>query len=327
MEYNARIALLGNVLDYAGTFPPASLTPGDALKEAAVFRSKSKCPWLLGRIAFPVDEIKKVEPRSLYEMGADGSAWCFTALGSVSEDSDPEQFERAVEWDFREIRRCNERHYDAPVRIHTSAYETRLPVKLVQSRNPDTLFEHIAPALDRLVEMNRTHLDPYFEVTLDAKWQTTLLTVAEALGRWCEDDVDARVIPGIKVRTGGATVPTAEQLAETIVACTTRGLRFKATQGLHHAVTREGAFGFVNVFGALTLAQSLGNEAFGLEAVKRCLEESSAKAFTLDATGLGWDGKKITCEQIEAARRRHGGSFGSCSLTEPEASLLSEFPL
>jgi len=323
MEYTSLAALTGNSIDYAGTFPPAALTPFEALKEAATFRREGKCPWLLGRVSMKIENIKKLDPRALYEAGADGAPWIFTAIGAVAEDSDPEQFERSIEWELRELRHLMDRYTDGSCRMLVTGFETKLPQKLLASRNPDTLFEYIAPVLDGFADLTRAHLDPCFELVLDAKWQTSLLTLAEALGRWCEDDPDVRVVPGIKLRAGGDAVPTTEQLAEVIVACTSRGLRFKATQGLHHAVAVEGGHGFVNVLSALAFAQVLGVEAFGVEAVKKCLDDRAAASFQFGAKALSWSGKQVTVEQIEIARRRHGATFGSCSLKEPEESLLA----
>src|SRR3989304_777570 len=60
-----------------------------------------------------------------------------------------------------------------------------------------------------------------------------------------EERLDALAARGLraKVRCGGATVPSVAQLAHLVRACGERGLVFKATAGLHHAIRRDGAHG------------------------------------------------------------------------------------
>ena len=75
-EYHGKIALLGGIIDYAGTFPPAALPLHKALEKAATFRRTGKHPWLMGKIAYPLTEIRNLTPRLLYGAGADGAPPC-----------------------------------------------------------------------------------------------------------------------------------------------------------------------------------------------------------------------------------------------------------
>src|SRR5215469_7226329 len=64
------------------------------------------------------------------------------------------------------------------------------------------------------------------------------------------DEVAARGLRA-KIRCGGERVPTAEELADFIRGCRSRGLVFKATAGLHHAYpTDAGEHGFLNLLAA-----------------------------------------------------------------------------
>ena len=123
-------------------------------------------------------------------------------------------------------------------------------------------------------------------------------------------------------------VPTAEQLASAVLLCVSRGLRFKATQGLHHALTSKNTdgketHGFVNLFAALAFAQVLGADAFGLKEIGRCLGSENPKDFEFGESALHWFDYEIDCDAIESARRQHAATFGSCSLDEPDADLAS----
>lgn len=131
-----------------------------------------------------------------------------------------------------------------------------------------------------------------------------------------------------KLRMGGATpesIPTAEAVADFLVACAQAAVPWKATAGLHHAVRGMHALtgepgsaqakmhGFVNLFVAATLAW------FGAAKsdVVQVSEEEDASAFRLDDDVLCWREHTLIADQIERARNEFAISFGSCSFTEP----------
>jgi hypothetical protein len=115
-----------------------------------------------------------------------------------------------------------------------------------------------------------------------------------------------------KFRTGG-TVPHAHpgerELADSLRAAVTRGVPFKCTAGLHHAVRHtDGALeqhGFLNVLRA-THALQQGASADDAAAILADREPPRA---------LGPD---VVC-----AARTSFLSFGTCSITEPVADLVA----
>jgi len=113
-----------------------------------------------------------------------------------------------------------------------------------------------------------------------------------------------------KVRCGGASVPSVEELARFLRACRDRGVGFKATAGLHHAVRRDGEHGFLNLLAA---------SAFGDE--ERALGEVEPSAFTLDAESFSWRGRALGPAELAATRRDLLQSIGSCSFFEPVEEL------
>ena len=135
-----------------------------------------------------------------------------------------------------------------------------------------------------------------------------------------EERLDALAARGLrgKVRCGGATVPSVEQLARFVRACSERGLVFKATAGLHHAIRRDGEHGFLNLLGAVV---------FGDE--EEALEERDADAFALTAHAFAWRDRSAGPEELAAARRDGLRSIGSCSFFEPveELEALGVLPL
>lgn len=115
-----------------------------------------------------------------------------------------------------------------------------------------------------------------------------------------------------KVRCGGASVPSAAELAAFVRGCRERGLVFKATAGLHHAVRSDGEHGFLNLLAAIV---------FGDE--EAALEETDADAFRLDAESFVWRDREAGSEELARARSERLWSIGSCSFFEPVGELES----
>lgn len=135
-----------------------------------------------------------------------------------------------------------------------------------------------------------------------------------------------------KIRTGGVTpeaFPAPAAIAHFLAECAKAGVPFKATAGLHHAVsgmyrvTHEETSpwtrmrGFVNLFLAAAFAYGGKDEQF----VKALLEEDSAAAIHVEEDAIIWRGHHITAEEIERARREFAIGFGSCSFSEPMEEL------
>jgi hypothetical protein len=111
-----------------------------------------------------------------------------------------------------------------------------------------------------------------------------------------------------KLRCGGATVPTAADVAAFIARCRELELPFKATQGLHHAVNTGSEHGFLNLLAAAGLPEHLS-----LEPV---IADSDPAAFAFEG-GLSWRGRAVDVAQARALMT----AFGSCSLEEPISEL------
>ncbi|MEU4240107.1 hypothetical protein [Actinoplanes sp. NPDC026619] len=121
-----------------------------------------------------------------------------------------------------------------------------------------------------------------------------------------------------KLRTGGLRAemfPSAATLADAMAACVRRGIAFKCTAGLHHAIRhtdRATGFehhGFLNV---LLAAAALGDGSSVL------IAEGHLEADY--APGIAAGVRALTADQV-AETRRIFTSFGTCSVTEPVADL------
>lgn len=118
----------------------------------------------------------------------------------------------------------------------------------------------------------------------------------------------------LKLRTGGVEAhlfPTAGQLAAWIDAALDREVAFKCTAGLHHAVRHTSAEGFEqHGFLNVLLATVRAFDGASREETVATLEER-------DAARLGGTDDDV------ARARRWFTSFGTCSVEEPLADLLS----
>ncbi|HCT78677.1 MAG TPA: hypothetical protein DGT23_19260 [Micromonosporaceae bacterium] len=163
------------------------------------------------------------------------------------------------------------------------------------------------PTLRRFIELlQRYALTGFAEVPLAWGLLAALDTIAQARA--------AGVQIAAKFRTGGLAAelfPTPVELAAVIVACADRGLPFKLTAGLHHAIRHtdpETGFthhGFLNVLAATCLASS------GAEVADVASILASTQPLTL----------------LEALRPYRSQprplwlGFGTCSVLEPVADL------
>ena len=76
-------------------------------------------------------------------------------------------------------------------------------------------------------------------------------------------------------------------------------------------------FGFLNVF----LAAAFAAQGAAEDELVSILNEECLPAFSFDAGGAAWRGRRLTSDQMAAARRDFAIAFGSCSFEEPVREL------
>jgi hypothetical protein len=286
-------ALLRDLIDYAGLFPPASLAMAPAVANYDAYL-RSEWNWILGRFIVPVGRLGEFEEAfaglPAPAPGTHFTNWRLSALLG----SDPIA-------DVARIREFNARMASSSSRrgAHVESVEVR-----VSGPDEVTRLSGIIPA----------ELTTYFEVPLAS----------------CGEGIAAVAGCGhrAKIRTGGETAdkfPALESVIEFIRLCAAANVPFKATAGLHHplrsvhrltyqAESPSGIMhGFINVFLAAAFLR-VGMEA---KLAVEVLGEQSALAFHFDSDGAGWRGHRISRNEIAATRQSFAVSFGSCSFTEP----------
>lgn len=107
-----------------------------------------------------------------------------------------------------------------------------------------------------------------------------------------------------KLRCGGASVPSAEEVAAFI----RRGRPFKATAGLHHALPTDSEHGFLNLLAACLWPHD----------AEDLLETHDIH---VDADGFRADGYEADASACVRMRTERLRSIGSCSFAEPREEL------
>ena len=113
-----------------------------------------------------------------------------------------------------------------------------------------------------------------------------------------------------KIRCGGASIPSVDELGAFVSDCREQRRLFKATAGLHHAYpTPEGEHGFLNLLAAAVF----GGEKEALAA--------PPGSFELDAGSFRWDDREAGPTRLADVRATLLHSIGSCSFFEPVEEL------
>jgi hypothetical protein len=191
--------LLDGIIDYAGTFPPASLPLQEALSSYTAARRSAE-NWLLGRLVLPAGSLDEFDRLVRAADLAGIAPLTVTVILGGDTSTQGQQLDAVMAF--------NERLGGTAV-VESVEFPPLSPSNIRQTK----------PRLPGALE-------PFFEVPVDAELERRLGAIAVVGG-------------SAKVRTGGVTpgaFPGPEDLARFIVGCDDAGIAFKATAGLHHAV-------------------------------------------------------------------------------------------
>jgi hypothetical protein len=152
-------------------------------------------------------------------------------------------------------------------------------------------------------------LPPHVDVWVEPGWGPDLAAAV---------DLVREAGRGLKLRTGGTVAdafPGEAALAAAVALAAGRGVRFKATAGLHHAVRHtDRATGFEHHgFGNLLLAASVAGSA-GESGAREWLARRDPQAVAAGLASLG-------PARLAAVRRDRFASFGTCDVHDPRRDL------
>lgn len=297
-------ALLTELIDYAGLFPPARLPLDQAIRNYAHYRQEPDA-WMLGRFIVPAARLEDLESYHDELFGVN-PPFAFSVLGRGGDSLT--EFLSYLRDDLRDIAAFRKRH---GTRVTVDVLETRLPQELIDPGQPESTL-----SLFKTVRVfPRVFLFPFCEAPGRSE------ELLEQLAHMPSESI------GFKLRCGGleaSAFPSSEQVAAALHGCLNAGVPFKATAGLHHPLPRFDAgvaarmHGFVNVFLAGVLAYSRN---LAPEQIRQLLDEDRADHFAFTNKGASWQKQRATTAEIAAARREFVRSFGSCSFDEPREDL------
>jgi hypothetical protein len=283
--------LLGELVDYAGLFPPATLDMREAVANYAKY-SESAEAWMLGRFITPVAGLEEFEraAKKYLLRPSDAPPWRLSVLAGA-----------ALTADLMAINEFNRRH----------ALIDALEVKAGR-------IEEIK-RIEHEVRASSQELAVYIEIPLTNDPQELIAAIGATGAR-------AKARTGGLVPEA---FPSAAQIARFIGACVSERVPFKATAGLHHPLrsvhrlTYEDEsvsglmHGFLNVFLAAVGMRAGMNE----EQAVALLEEEQPSALLFDEEGVVWRDRRLANEEIAKARQALAIAFGSCSFVEPVEDL------
>lgn len=310
-------ALLTQVIDYAGLYPPASLELDAAVREYAGLAA-GRDAWMLARFLCGAPKLKELAPLVLELFGAERPLEVvIVGRGGANRA----EFTAGAQQDAAEGATFEQQTVG---RARVVGYELRFPLEAVRAGDRLGFQAAIEFAFEAWQGGRDTNLPMFFEAGHGGDWRRSLTAAIEAVAAARELGRPA----GFKLRTGGlepAAFPSPEQVAFVIKTCQDCGVPQKYTAGLHHPVrlfdsgVRCAMHGFLNVLLATVLAHTHMLDLHDLQAI---LEEQDIRQFQFADELLGWSEADAVEREIRHVRAHFLKGFGSCSFEEPRADLM-----
>lgn len=284
-------ALLSEIVDYAGLFPPSALSMAEAVGNYATYIN-SDYNWMLGRFVVPLRRLPE-----FLESGRDFFSKDKTDIWrlSVLATDDISETIRQIE--------------DFNAENATSVVCDAIEIKADSSELIEDISEFIPP-----------QFDAYFEIPLG-------INLADLVATLAINGQRAKIRTG---GVTADAFPQTEQIIRFMRTCLAANVPFKATAGLHHPLrcfkpltyesdAPEGTMnGFLNVF----LAAGFLRQGYKPQIIAKILKNELAESFTFNDNGVWWQKEHfISNTQLRHLREKNIISFGSCSFEEPIADL------
>ncbi len=283
-------ALLSEMIDYAGLFPPSQLSMPEAVANYAAYKN-GNYSWMLGRFVVPVNRLDEFSESAKEFFSPDMESWKLSVL--AGED---------IYETVSKIADFNAEHA-------THAVCDSLEVKA-----------HTNFSINKAAEAVPPNLATYFEIPLREDLADLFSTLAIRKQR-------AKIRTG---GITADAFPTAAQITRFMSVCLAANIPFKATAGLHIPIRclkpltyekdapENTMNGFLNVF----LAAGFLKQNYQRSLVHELLEDERVENFTFEDDGVWWRRKHfLSTAQLKTLREKNIISFGSCSFDEPIADL------
>lgn len=283
-------SLLSGAIDYAGLFPPATLSMHEAVVNYATYRN-SNFSWMLGRFVVTAARLD-------------------------------EFFESAEDF----ISRGNGEEWHLAVVAGEDIVETLKQINLFNAvRGAQAICDVLEVRANSVSKIENTvsglveGITAYFEIPTGGEL-TDLVAALAVRGQ------RAKIRTG---GVTADAFPTAAEIIRFVRTCLAANVPFKATAGLHHPIRcfrpltydEDSVMGRMHGFLNLFLMTGFARESFRVALLEELMEEEFDEVFRFDDMSVTWRGHTLHHPQIEALRQKGIQSFGSCSFDEPVADL------
>ena len=306
--------IFGNKLvDYAGTFPPASLDLKTSFTNYLKYRDTPES-WMLSKFVIPAKRLPELASIIEHEKIILNNPLNFSILGG--KEVVLSKFFDGLVADIEEILKFKTKYGD---NIIAEMYEVLLPLELFVIPDVNKLVDFFTKVSVSFFESINKNVSVFYEAAPGKELEilSKALSYFNMIGNFA----------GYKIRTGGiepSSFPPAEKIARALSVCSENETPLKCTAGLHHPFrhynpsVRTRMHGFINVFCAGVFAYNLDlNEH---ELTRMLLEEDPYK-FKFSDDKISFEEFEIFEEEIAEAREKFILSFGSCSFEEPVEDL------
>jgi hypothetical protein len=284
-------ALLAEIVDYAGLFPPSQVSMPEAVINYATYKN-SNYNWMLSRFVLPAARFDEFLDSAKDFISRDtGDVWRLSVL--AGEDI------------YDTLRRIEDFNAQNSSRVVGDVLEVRATT--------ESKIENTVNALP-------PNITAYFEIPSDERLPDLVSALAIRGQR-------AKIRTG---GVTPDAYPPSKAIIRFIRTCLAANVPFKATAGLHHPLRcfkpltyeADAPTGTMNGFLNMFLATAFARYGFKPSVLEEILEDESAESFTFDETGVWWRNEHfLNNSQLERVRQLNIISFGSCSFTEPIEDL------
>jgi len=279
-------ALLTEIVDYAGLFPPSQLSMAESVNNYAAYKN-SNFNWMLGRFVVPVSRLDEFAESSKDWFSKTGDAWKLSVLAS------------------KDVYETVQRIEEFNGKFATNVIADALEIKAANALEIENIAAHIPE-----------NLNAYFELSLNENLTDSIVTLAVTKHR-------AKIRTG---GITPEAFPSAEEITRFMRICLAANVPFKATAGLHHPLRcqkpltyeKDAPKGLMNGFLNVFLAAGFLQQGFKPKLIQELLMDEREDNFLFTNDGVLWRQEYfISTSQLKHLRSRGAISFGSCSFVEP----------
>lgn len=302
-------ALMNQVIDFAGIFPPGNLPLGQAIKNYRKYLDGNDV-WMLRSFVLPIAKLPELD--KYMELFSIDKKLDLSLVVSKSESAD--EFNKTCEDNSIKLQDFLNKF---PDKLTVQSLEIPLP--------PVEITENTLKDASRIA--NKFNAQAFCEMTkpLSDDWVKQMSAVMESIHEFNSENRGSKL--GYKLRSGGIKAhlfPTTEQVANTLTESIERDIPIKFTAGLHHPVrmyrneVKTKMHGFLNVFLGYIFQASYN---LNVAEVEEILKEEDENNFVFSDKELKWKNYKVSIDEIETIRANQLSSFGSCSFDDPRGDL------